>query len=283
MAKKRPKPPAARAEDPGPITPYVPVSGVIAAHLLSADRRLSLITPAIPPSRPARESAAGSGDELGDRLRRLRDAVALLSDLLYRVDQVHDAALLARRLDQFIVEATAPEPSPVMIQSLAGDLDRIAQEVKSAAGELAPGREPAKPGPLRASNDTRGFFELSVTKEGLIEAAEAVVGVVKIVVPLLGMFGLRLGPSPARAPGGTRLGTVDTRALVWVDWQGAVLQALCQSPGEVSVEDVCGRLAALDLGEVPTDDEIFGILKYVAAQPRNKVTRRNKRFKRDCR
>src|SRR3954453_607992 len=79
--------PVAENRTTPPVRAYVAPQRMIASHLLGAEQRLSLHRSAAPPDHPYLTAADG-GKSVDAHLEDLNRAVARLSDLLYRLDQV---------------------------------------------------------------------------------------------------------------------------------------------------------------------------------------------------
>jgi hypothetical protein len=150
-----------------PIRLYQSPSLTIAAHMRNAGERLANAPEQLAhtaPRRGARAATQAPEDALLGQMDDLRQAVARLSDLLYRTDRVEEATLLARRLDQLASEVTAAGPSPALLKLTLGDLQRVAVETIASPGAPPARSGRAKTALHRGKAKTPGFFDLTVTK-----------------------------------------------------------------------------------------------------------------------
>jgi hypothetical protein len=167
---------------------FTPSSQAIAVHLQNVDERLSGLAASGP---AARAAARGPEDELLRRFKELRRRVDRLANLLSRTDRVAEADRLARRLDQLVTEATSADPDAAMLRLVIEDLRRVATTAGASARELPDTvTQVAAASRRTGAKDPPGFLDLKVTKEGLIEAAESIVKVVGIILPLLTQLGI---------------------------------------------------------------------------------------------
>ena len=158
-----------------------------------------------PPQPAGPESAADDeprpSDSVSDKLafalgNLTREVTSLVIDLR-KANEYTLADELSRRLTLFMIEATSSKPQESILKALAQELETAANTARTWA------RRPEADGLLRARNrrlrarfaaDGRDFLDPSVTAEGIIEAATAVVGaigkILPIIPPLIGIISL---------------------------------------------------------------------------------------------
>lgn len=119
-------------------------------------------------------------------LGRLTESIMTLAIRLRKAGKSELAERLTRRLTLLMLEVTSSKPDISVLKAVAKDLKAAADEAQVWARQATvDGRLLTRATVDASGSDDRGFWSMSVTSEGVIDAAKAVVGVVKLILPII--------------------------------------------------------------------------------------------------